>query len=63
MDAADRELESCPAGAGLGLSLHLASLATARHFCGFFKDLQRSGILNVESPVMGRRKTFAIEVA
>ena len=33
MDTADRELESCPAGAGLGLSLHLASLATARHLC------------------------------
>ena len=31
VDAANRELESCPAGVRLGLPLHLASLATARH--------------------------------
>ena len=33
MDPADGKLETCPAGPGLGLPLHLASLATARHLC------------------------------
>ena len=31
MDPANRELEACPAGPGLCLSLHLATLSTARH--------------------------------
>ena len=31
MDPANGELEAGPAGAGLGLALHLASLTTSRH--------------------------------
>ena len=34
MDPAHGELEAGPAGAGLGLALHLATLATSGHFDG-----------------------------
>ena len=31
VDSSHRELKTCPAGARLGFSLHLATLATTRH--------------------------------
>merc|ERR1719430_453403 len=43
MDPAHWELKSCPTGAGLSLSLHLATLATSRHVNrrGFKKTLKK----------------------
>jgi len=40
VDPANGELEACPAGPGLGLSLDLATLSTARHVCLWIKVLK-----------------------
>ena len=40
MDATDRELEASPAGARLGLTLGLSTLATARHVSTDLKGLK-----------------------
>ncbi len=57
MDAAYRELKSCPAGAGLGLSLHLASLATARHLCSaLIKVCKTVAIIEDRKSCYGKEK-------
>ena len=51
MDPADRELETCPAGPGLGLSLHLTSLATARHLVNGLKSSEKLYIRKELEPI------------
>ena len=48
MDTPNRELQTGTAGAGLGLALHLASFATARHNDSLKLSLQSPSLLIIK---------------
>ena len=57
MDPADGKLETGPAGPGLGLPLHLASLATARHLCSaLIKVCKTVAIIEDRKSCYGKEK-------